>query len=691
MPGSIFKKLGVFLLPGAYRHEFVFVGGALPIDHSRFPQRTLFLDNSGSCEVVMRVIGTAGHVDHGKSTLVEAMTGTHPDRLKEEQAREMTIDLGFAWLKLLEEDRLPDAEEIGIVDVPGHRDFIENMLAGIGGIDAVLFVVAADEGVMPQTREHLAIVDLLQIQGGVVALTKIDMAQDSEWLDLVESDLRQVLQGTVLADAPLVRVSGRTGAGVQELIHAIGQVLAKSPPRPNRGKPRLPVDRVFTMPGFGTVVTGTLTDGSFQVGEEVAVLPAGRRGRIRGLQTHQQKTILATPGGRTAINISGINLDDVHRGDVIAHPGNFRPTRRIDVYFRQLPDVALPLKHNTEVKFFLGAAEIVARLRLLGIDSLLPGEEGWLQLELRDPVVAVRGDHYILRRPSPGETLGGGTVVDPHPKGRHKRFSDVVLTRLAALAGGTPEDLLQEAALQIGAGPLREVLSGADLSPEVLAQALMTVLAEGGLIPLEDGPLEPDSSTLVATRASWEQWEAGIPHAVADYLKNYPLRLGMPKEELRSRLGLAARLFNSLVGKLVQKGALAEAGPLLSLPGHEVRFSEDQDRRVKNLNQEFAANPYSPPSVKEAVEVVGEDVFTALVDLGRYKLVSPEVVFREEDYAHLQGQVQAMLQDHGTISVAEMRDRFQTSRKYALAFLEHMDERGITVRIGDVRKLRAGA
>ncbi len=636
----------------------------------------------------MRVMGTAGHVDHGKSTLVEAMTGTHPDRLKEEQAREMTIDLGFAWLTLLEEDRLPDAEEIGIVDVPGHRDFIENMLAGIGGIDAALFVVAADEGVMPQTREHLAILDLLQIPGGVVALTKIDMVQDPEWLDLVELDLRQVLQGTVLADAPLVRVSGRTGEGIQDLIHTIGKSLADRPPRPNLGRPRLPVDRVFTMPGFGTVVTGTLSDGSFQVGDEVQVLPSGPLGRIRGLQTHQRKTVIATPGGRTAINISGINLDYVQRGDVIAHPGDYRPTRRIDVQFRLLPDVASPIKHNTEVKLFLGAAEILARLRLLGAETLPPGAEGWLQLELRDPVVAVRGDRYILRRPSPGETLGGGTVVDPHPKGRHKRFSDLVLKRLDALAKGTPEEVLQEAAWQVGAGPLEDLVAGADLSPEVLASALNNVLDQGLFVPLEPGPLNPDSKTLVSTKASWDKWEADIPEAVADYLKDRPLRLGMPKEELRSRLGLAARLFGLLVTKLVGLGRLTDAGPLLSLPGHEVKFTDEQARQIKPLNQKFAANPYSPPSVKEAAGLVGEDVFTALVDLGRYKLVSTDVVFRQEDYDHLLGQVKEMLEENGTISVAEMRDRFQTSRKYALAFLEHLDDAGVTVRVGDVRRLR---
>jgi selenocysteine-specific elongation factor len=636
----------------------------------------------------MRVIGTAGHVDHGKSTLVQAMTGTHPDRLKEEQAREMTIDLGFAWLPLPEDDQLPDAVEIGIIDVPGHRDFIENMLAGIGGIDAALLVVAADEGVMPQTREHLAILDLLQIQGGVVALTKIDLAPDPDWLDLVEADLREVLQGSVLANAPLVRVSGRTGAGIKELIHAIGQSLAARPPRPNLGKPRLPVDRVFTMPGFGTIVTGTLSDGRFQVGEEVNVLPGGIRGRIRGLQSHQRKTDVAPAGGRTAVNISGIDVDQVSRGDVIAHPGDYHPTRRIDVYFRLLPDITANLKHNTEVKFFLGAAEIVGRLRLLGVETLAPGEEGWLQLELRDPVLAVRGDRYILRRPSPGETLGGGTVVDPRPKGRHKRFAAEVLARLSALAKGTPEEVLLQAAMRNEAGPLKDLIAGADLSPDVLSEGLVNLIEEGGLIALETGPLKPASNTLVATRMDWERWEVEIPHMVANYLKNHSLRLGMPKEELRSKWGLPPRLFNSIVAKLIGQGTLAEVGPLLTPPGYSIKFSPEQDRQAEMLMQQFSANPFSPPSVKEAVGVVGEDVFGALLDLGLYILVSRDVVYRSEDYDQLLEKVRAILEDQGTISVAEMRDRFKTSRKYALAFLEHLDDVGVTVRVGDVRKLK---
>jgi selenocysteine-specific elongation factor len=304
----------------------------------------------------VHVIGTAGHVDHGKSTLVQALTGITPDRLREEQEREMTIDLGFAWLTL------PNGESVGIVDVPGHRDFIENMLAGVGGIDAALFVIAADEGVMPQTREHLAILDLLRIPGGVVALTKIDLIDDPDWLELVQADVSEALQGTVLDGAPIIPVSARTGQGLAELTAALQEVLARTPPRPDRGRPRLWIDRVFTIGGFGTVVTGTLVDGHLEVGQEVEILPRGMRARIRGLQTHKTRIQRAVPGSRVAINLTGISRQDLARGDLVTTPGWLRPTTLADVRLDLLRDAPFPLKHNAFVKFFCGSAETVARV-----------------------------------------------------------------------------------------------------------------------------------------------------------------------------------------------------------------------------------------------------------------------------------------------------------------------------------------
>ena len=477
----------------------------------------------------MRVIGTAGHVDHGKSTLIQALTGTHPDRLKEEQEREMTIDLGFAWW------HLPDGEEIGVVDVPGHRDFIENMLAGVGGIDAALFVVAADEGVMPQTREHLAILDILKIKSGVVALTKIDMVKDPEWLDLVEEELRQEFSGTVLEGAPIVRVSARTGENLEQLHLTLQEVLSQNPHRPDLGRPRLPIDRVFTIAGFGTVVTGTLVDGHFSVGDEVVILPGDQHGRIRGLQTHQRKEDRAVPGSRTAVNISGVDLDEVRRGQVVAFPKTFTTTRRMDVAFDLLPDSAFPLEHNTEVKLFIGSAEVIARVRLIGAETLAPGESGWLQLETPEPVVAARGDRYILRRPSPGETIGGGVVLDPNPRRRHKRFSEAVQARLKALAQGSPEEILMQALIALGTGTFGEVQQAANMEDTAAQAAVESLLASGQIIPLDGDGKALISKTRLAARPYWEQTAAKFLAILKEYHHKYPLRLGMPTEEVKSR------------------------------------------------------------------------------------------------------------------------------------------------------------
>jgi selenocysteine-specific elongation factor len=630
----------------------------------------------------MRVIGTAGHVDHGKSALVAALTGTHPDRLKEEQAREMTIELGFAWFTL------PDGEDVGIVDVPGHRDFIENMLSGVGGIDAAVFVIAADEGVMPQTREHLAILDILQIGAGVIVLTKIDLIDEPEWLDLVELDVRTVVTGTVLEDAPLVRVSARTGVGLDEFVQALQTVLSGHPPRPDLGRARLPVDRVFTLPGFGTVVTGTLSDGSLHQAEEIEILPQGVRGRVRGLQSHKRKVELALPGSRTAVNISGVDVEDIRRGDVLAPPGRYQSTQRIDVHFRLLPDADASLKHSAEVKLFVGAAEVLARVRLLKTDELIPGEEGWLQLDLQQPVVTVRGDRYILRRPSPAETLGGGVVVDPHPARRHRRFSAEILKKLEALRYGSPAEVLFQAALAAGLAPMREVTNRSRLGSDQLAPALGELLQGGQLVQLEPGTLTPSSELLVCAYPQWILFSERALEEIRSYHRSFPLRVGMPREELKSRLKMSSKAFQAAMRYLVNQGQVAERGTLIALPDHQLRFTPLQQAAIERLMVRFSQSPYTPPSVKEAQAEVGEDVLNAMVDLQQLVQVSPEVVFRPQDYQALTNWVEQHFQVHEELTVAQFRDQFNTSRRYALGFLEHLDAIGTTVRSGDARRLR---
>jgi len=641
----------------------------------------------------MHVIGTAGHVDHGKSTLIEALTGIHPDRLREEREREMTIVLGFAWLTL------PNGEEIGIVDVPGHRDFIENMLSGIGAIDAALFVVAADEGVMPQTREHLAILDLLQIQGGVVALTKTDLIDDPDWLDLVETDLRETLAETVLESAPIVNVSAKSGEGIPELLKLLEESLSNTPTRPNLARPRMSVDRAFTMSGFGTVVTGTLIDGHFQAGEEVTILPQRLRGRIRGLQTHKRKEQTAVPGSRTAVNISGVDVSEIQRGDVVVYPGQYQSTRRLDVHFRMLPGVSQPLRHNTEVKLFIGASEVISRLRLLGTDLLKPGNDGWLQLELNAPIVGVRGDRYILRRPSPGETLGGGIILDPQPSGRHRRYDQKVIDRLEALVGGTPEDIFLQASLSMGIESKAIVIERASLEPDTAEAAFEHLLDMKEILILSSGPVSSRADTLIVSNNYWGQITKLAEGEIAEYRRNYPLRKGMPREELKSRLKVTSKVFNAAMKRWFMDGVFEETAvrqnipgvssvPMIHSPGYQVVFTAEQQQLTDQILSLFAANPYSPPTSKVVINEAGEELFNAMIDLGYLIPLSADVVFRCKDYDTITRKIRLMLEERETITVAQVRDAFQTSRRYVLALLEHLDAIGVTVRSGDIRKLK---
>jgi selenocysteine-specific elongation factor len=630
----------------------------------------------------MRVIGTAGHVDHGKSTLVAALTGIHPDRLKEEQVREMTIELGFAWMTL------PTGEEVGIVDVPGHRDFIENMLSGIGGIDAVLLVIAADEGIMPQTREHLAILDLLQVPAGLIVLTKTDLASDSSWLDLLETDIRGTLAGTVLQDSPMIRVSAKNNMGLDTLKSELGTLLSERPSRPDLNRPRLPIDRVFTMSGFGTVVTGTLSDGHLSAGDEIQVLPSGHKGRVRGLQRHRQKEQIALPGSRTAVNISGIDAGSIRRGEVLVHPGQYQPTRRVDATFRLLRDIQHPLKHGDEVKFFVGASETMASLRLLGVDELHAGEDGWVQLELRDPLITIRGDRYILRRPSPGETLGGGAVVDAQPRGRHKRFDEKVLKSLSSLSGGTPAEVLFEAALALNAAVIREVVARSRLETSAAEPALRELVHNSQLVVLEDGPVETTSDLLCMARPNWNHLRELAEGSMDSYHEQFPLRIGIPREELKSRLQLAPRVFHAVMRKLATENILVDANKLVHRPGREIKYAPAEQMKIQNLMRRFEQNPYATPAIKECRAEVGEEIFNALVESGELVQVSQDVVFRQKEYQELIERVKQAIEQNGQVTLAEVRDMAGTSRKYVQAFLEHLDATGLTSRDGDSRKLR---
>ncbi|PJF41651.1 MAG: selenocysteine-specific translation elongation factor [Chloroflexi bacterium] len=617
----------------------------------------------------MRVIGTAGHVDHGKSTLVQRLTNIDPDRLEEEKAREMTIDLGFAWFDL------PSGESVGIVDVPGHRDFIENMLAGVGGIDAVLLVIAADEGVMPQTREHLAILDLLGVENGLIILSKIDLVDDPEWLDLVEQEIRDVVENTALAGADIVRISAYTGDGIADLVEHLEYLLDSLPPRPDYQMPRLPIDRVFTISGFGTVVTGTLTGGKLRVGDDIEIQPSAQRGRIRGLQSHKNKVDVAWPGSRVAVNVSGIDKHDVLRGMVLGHPGKLAPTILADVYYRHLDDASRPLKHNAEIKFFSGAAETTGIVRLLAADTILPGEESWLQIRLKNPVALLEGDRYILRFPSPGETIGGGIVVNPHPGRRWKRHQPDVIQRLETRLIGSPSQRLLDVIREIEPADVSTIAARIELSDEEFDSLMEELLSNQQIIALPDGTY--------LSRATWQHNTAQMIAVLNAYHETYPLRGGMSRAELRSRLRLQNTMLNFIVE---QHDDIIANGNTLRLKHHTIRFTDAQQTRIENMLSHLAEHAYAPPPVNDLLEIVGsEDVFHALVELGEIVQVQPDIVFARQHYDAMVDGVLQLIDAHGAVTAAMLRDHFQTTRKYAIALLEHLDNLGITRRQGDER------
>ncbi|MCX6071688.1 MAG: selenocysteine-specific translation elongation factor [Chloroflexi bacterium] len=629
----------------------------------------------------MHVVGTAGHVDHGKSTLVQALTGINPDRLREELDRQMTIDLGFAWLTL------PGGETVGIVDVPGHRDFVENMLAGVAGMDAVLLVVAADEGVMPQTREHLAILSLLGVQRGLVVLTKADLVEDPEWLRMVEADLRALLVDSPLADAPAVSVSARTGAGLDALRQKLADVLRETPVRRDRGRPRLPVDRVFSMSGFGTVVTGTLVDGALEVGQEVEFFPSGQRGRIRGLQSHRNRIEQAEPGSRVAANVSGVDVQAVRRGEVLGNPGSLTASRLLDVKLLCLPDAAGPITHNLELKVFLGTAQRVGRVRLLEGDRIKPGDEAWAQLVLREPAVAGWADRFVVRRPSPGETLGGGVVADPVSRRLHRRRERDTLDQLERKLQGDPEDALLDAARVTGPTTIRALAEAAGLNADAAIASSRRLVDAGRLKDLAPGSIESTPESLVVSVVVWETLTRQAIELLREYHTAHTLRFGVPREELKSRLGLAAKPFAACLDAWIRDGQLQDFQGAVGLAGYAPQPSSAERTRMEQASARVEAARFSPPSSRELVDEVGEEAFAYLVATRAIVPVSADVVFSARAYAEMVDRVQALLAREGEVTVGRIRDEFETSRKYVVALMEHMDSLGLTVRDGDVRRL----
>ena len=621
----------------------------------------------------MYVIGTAGHVDHGKSTLVKALTDIDPDRFPEEKAREMTIDLGFAWMTL------PSGREVSIVDVPGHERFIKNMLAGVGAIDLALLIVAADESVMPQTREHIAILDILQITRGLVVVTKTDLV-DEEMVELVKAEVEDTLQGTSFEGCPMVGVSAYTGDGLDELKATMDSILDETEVRQDLGRPRLPIDRCFTISGFGTVVTGTLIDGTLTVGQEIELAGSGQRARIRGLQSHKTKVDATDPGVRLAVNLSGLSKDEVERGEILTIPGWLKPTYRLDARLRMVKNAPHPLKHNQGVTFHLFTSEASARVRLLDAERLTAGQEGWVQLLLADPLPVVKGDFFVIR--SSEDTLGGGQIVDPNPRRRYRRFDDDVIERLMTLDQGTGGDIIISIAEQWGPCDMTVLSQRTNLSREEVTERVAQLTGGGHLVSL--GEFGSDADAVVYSAQGWDILKSKVASALQLYHTQYPLRHGVPAQEVRSRLNLSQPVYQRALARLVEEQIVVDERQSLRLPDHQITLTPKMEEEESAYLKSLQKDPYSPPSDQK----VSSELLGVLIDQGKVVRVTDGVIFDASAYREMTERIVQHLKDQGNITVAEARTMFNSSRKYILPLLEHMDQQQITRRAGDERVLR---
>lgn len=629
------------------------------------------------------VLGTAGHIDHGKTSLIKALTNIDTDRLKEEKERGITIDLGFAFLNLTADIQL------GIVDVPGHERFVKNMLAGVGGIDLVVLVIAADEGVMPQTREHLAICELLRVREGLVVLTKIDMV-DPDWLELVREDTADFLRGTFLEGKPIVPVSSKTGEGLEALLAALRTLCQALPPRATTGPVRLPVDRVFTMRGFGVVVTGTLFSGSLRLDERVEVLPQREMARVRGLQVHNQAVTQAVAGQRTAINLQGLDKTALQRGDVVVTPGRFPVTYMLDVTLRLLADAPRPLKHRDRVRFHIGTSEIMGRVMLLDRDEVQPGEEVFAQLHLEQPTVAAAQDRYVLRSYSPIQTIAGGMVLNTVPA-KHRRRRPQVLEQLTVLRDGTAADALavhlanaEYAGLQWSDFLLRSPLDEA-----ALRSIVHSLCAQGVGVAIEEHP------PWLLHREQYARARAQILALLDAFHRANPLKSAMFTEELRSKFpGMAEKVFSALLQDLMAAGELEVSRDKVKLAHHTVKLSPAHQAAIEALEQAFRQAAYQPPSADEALEAhkltqaEDRELLQVLVDQQKLVRLKGDIFYHRDVCDEIERQLRVYLEEKGEITAGEFRDLLQISRKYAIPLLEHFDNQRLTMRIGDKRVLR---
>jgi len=630
------------------------------------------------------VMGTAGHIDHGKTALIKALTGIDCDRLKEEKERGITIDLGFAYLPL------DDEAILGIVDVPGHERFVRNMLAGAAGIDFVLLVIAADEGVMPQTREHLAICQLLRIKDGLIAITKKDLVEP-DWLDLVIEETRDFIKGSFLAGCPIVPVSSRTGEGVEELKRMIAQVAARVPARQIQGTFRLPIDRVFTIKGFGTVVTGTTHTGRIGLDSMVTIYPRGLTARVRGIQVHGKQVKEAIAGQRTALNLQGVGKDEIERGDVVSVAGGLSPSHLVNASLYLLPEAPRPLKNRTRIRFHHGTSEIIGRVLLLDREELSPGEETYVQFYLERPLVALPKDYYVIRSYSPILTIGGGQLLEITTRKVRSKNRQEIKEHLGLLDRGEDAQIVEYHILQAGGEGLRpaDLLPRTHLSLEQLRE-LFGELAKKKILTRVSAEEER-----FIHQTAYQSLKDQLMRQLDDFHTKFPLKLGVQKEELKSRSLIGEdRLFIKLLNELRDEGRIIIEGDRIRSASHTVRLGDRQEELKREIEQEFYQARFQPPDPEKVYERLSikdaenRQLINILLEEGKLIRIKGNIYYHEQVLKEIEQGLLEFLKKKGSISPGEFKELFGFSRKYAIPLLEYFDGQKLTMRIGDKRVLR---
>jgi selenocysteine-specific elongation factor len=632
------------------------------------------------------ILGTAGHIDHGKTSLIKALTGTNTDRLKEEQLRGITIELGFASMDL------PGGQHLGIVDVPGHEKFVKTMVAGATGIDMVVMVIAADEGIMPQTREHMEICMLLQVQYGLVVLTKVDMV-DEDWLELVMDDVRVFTQGTFLENAPILPVSSVTGQGIPELIQALETLSAAIPERSTTNLFRLPVDRVFTMKGFGTVITGTLISGVIHVGDPVMIYPVGVTSKVRGIQVHNASVDQAVSGMRTAINFQGLEKTSINRGDVLSSPNALTPSYMIDIVCQYLKSNKKPIKNRTQIRFHTGTSEVLGNLILLDSEELEAGSTTVAQLRLDAPVTLVKDDRFVIRSYSPVRTIGGGSVLNPVPQ-KHKRFKPEVVSGIQKLVDMPPEDVVVSHANESGYQGIwySDLRIMTNTSDKKLDGFLTRLLSDKILI------MADREQRIYIHRTCFERLMEEAGTLLAAFHKSNPLKIGMSKEELKSRLPphVSSRLFTLMIQQMAKNNQVVQEENTVRLSTHSVSLGQDQTDVREKILDTYKKDGLTPPYFKEFCKTRNLDdakaraVLHVLVDEGLIVRIREDMYFHREAIDAIRKKLVDFLTVHGEISTPQFKDMTGASRKFVIPIIEYFDSRNVTIRVGDIRKLRNG-